>query len=115
MKRFAFFFASAVLLVSSISAFAYGKPVSSTDMNSGPTVTLVNQAMSDQPWVGKTADQLIAKMGNPSSILDGANGDKLHAYDQLIPRDGRAPDRTRRVEFDVASDGSITSVTSSIS
>ena len=51
-------------------------------------------------------------MGNLSSILTAANGEKVYAFDQSIPRDRRAPERTLRFKFYVASDGSITSETS---
>jgi hypothetical protein len=119
MNRFAFLVASTVLFVSSISTFASAKVVSALNpgISHSAPVNMVIQDQSTMPkneWVGKTVDQLIEKMGKPDSTYVGAGGDKLYAYDKLIARNGRAPERTLRVEFDIASDGSIKSETSSI-
>jgi hypothetical protein len=47
-----------LLFVSGIFAFAYGKPVSANNLNSGPSIAAVNEDLTAL-WAGKTADQLI--------------------------------------------------------
>jgi hypothetical protein len=66
-----------------------------------------------QDWVGKSRAQLVMQKGEPSSTAASANGGTFYNYNMRTSFQGRgATGIATDVEFDIDSDGTIISATS---